>query len=426
MDWPAHLDEAGLLRLEALGQHLLGALPSVPRDRFLLGLAVFVVALLLRRPVGWAAGLVIGRIVGVRNKGLRDDVTAALRPPLGLLAVAVGVFLAFEIIKSDESPVFARFSDQTVGTLFIVAAYWALLSMVTPLITYLVPGNGKLTESVLDWIRKAVQSAVVFFAIAAVLQQWGVRIGPLLAGMGIAGAAVALGAQTLFKNLISGVLILVEERFQYGDWVKVDGVVEGTVESIGFRSTRIRQFDDAAVEVPNSDLADNAVINFTQMRRRRIFWVIGVPYATSVDQLKRIRDGIEAYIHGSDDFVPPDLASTFVRIDSFGASSINIMVYCFTRTTKWGAWLEVKERLACELIDVVEGAGSSFAFPSTSLYVESLPAGRPELFLPPEGGQPRIVAAEAAGAPAGQGAIAPAGPGGAGLGGGSPGGGAPG
>lgn len=173
-------------------------------------------------------------------------------------------------------------------------------------------------------------------------------------------------------------------------------MVEGVVESIGFRSTKVRQFDDAAVQVPNSDLADNAVVNYTQMRKRRIYWLVGVPYSTSVAQLKQIRDGVEAHIHGCDDFVSYRIASTFVRIDSFGSSSINIMVYCFTKTTNWGEWLAVKERLAYKMMDIVLGAGSSFAFPSTSLYVETLPDDMPELFLPPQDGRPQIAPARPA------------------------------
>lgn len=120
-----------------------------------------------------------------------------------------------------------------------------------------------------------------------------------------------------------------------------------------------------------------------------------------MEQLRDIRQKIEDYIHTEEDFVSYKMASTFVRIDSFGASSINIMVYCFTKTTHWGEWLAVKERLAYKLMDIVTGAGASFAFPSTSLYVESLPADRPEVFLPPEAGKPQVKPmAEAGGGPA--------------------------
>ena len=170
-----------------------------------------------------------------------------------------------------------------------------------------------------------------------------------------------------------------------GDWIRVDGVVEGTVETIGFRSTAVRQFDKALVQVPNASLADNAVINFSEMTHRRIYWKLGVIYGTTVDQLRYIRDQIEAYILNGDDFAKPPEVSTFVRIDSFGDSSIDIMVYCFTKTTVWGEWLAAKERLAYRIKEIVQEAGSEFAFPSTSIYLESFPGDQPEVFQLPAG-----------------------------------------
>ena len=135
--------------------------------------------------------------------------------------------------------------------------------------------------------------------------------------------------------------------------------------------------------VPNAQLSDTAVINFSQMIYRRIYWHIGVEYSTSIEQLRQIRDGIDDYISNHDDFVPPEQASKFVRIDRFNDSSIDILVYCFTKTTKWGEWLIVKEELAYKIMEIVHEAGTGFAFPSTSLYIESIPSERPEAFVPP-------------------------------------------
>jgi MscS family membrane protein len=184
-------------------------------------------------------------------------------------------------------------------------------------------------------------------------------------------------------NLIAGITILAEHRFNPGDWIKVGDEVEGTVETIGFRSTMVRRFDKAPVHVPNAKLSDNAVINFSSMTHRRIYWMIAVEYRTTIDQLRRIRDEIENYIYGSDDFAKPPEVPTFVRIDRFNDSSIDIMVYCFTKTIHWGEWLAIKEKLAYGIKEIVEGAGTGFAFPSQSVYLESLPAGTPERFVPP-------------------------------------------
>ena len=109
----------------------------------------------------------------------------------------------------------------------------------------------------------------------------------------------------------------------------------------------------------------------------------GVEYSTTIDMLKKIRDSIEAYIIESDDFAHPPEVATFVRIDKFNDSSIDIMVYCFTKTTVWGEWLKIKEALAYKIKETVEGAGTGFAFPSQSIYVESFPGDQAEVFVPP-------------------------------------------
>jgi len=374
----------------ALDQDTLG----FPLDRMLVALGVFLLFVILRRPLRHLIVWLVARLTGLRNADLGDNVREALNGPAGILPVAFGAFLAFETLQVDANGRAAAVFDHTFASLILIAVFWALIGMVGPLVDTIRPLKRSLSHTMIDWVKRVLKGIVAFLAGAVVLQEWGVQIGPLLAGMGIVGAAVALGAQDLFKNLIAGFLILIEKRFQYGDWIKVDGVVDGTVEYIGFRSTRIRNFDDTVAQVPNAALSENAVTNYTQMRRRRIYWTVGVGYTKSVDQLKQIRDGIERYILDCGDFAPPQQASTFVRIDSFGGSSINIMVYCFTKTTVWGEWLQAKERLAYALVDIVYGAGSSFAFPSTSLYVERLPEGVPELFLPPDADdKPRFQAA---------------------------------
>jgi len=127
------------------------------------------------------------------------------------------------------------------------------------------------------------------------------------------------------------------------------------------------------VQVLNSQLSDRAVANFSAMTHRRIYWTIGVEYRTSVDQLREIRDETERYVLGNPDFAKPPKVATFVPIDKFYDCSIDIMPYCFTVTTNWGERLKIKERLACKIRGIVEGAGSGFAFPSRSLCVETIP-----------------------------------------------------
>jgi MscS family membrane protein len=313
-----------------------------------------------------------------------DHIVDALDAPMRLIPVVLGAFFAFEIL--DLSGELQDIGYRLIRSLVAFVIFWGLRNLVKPLSAMLGRLEGVFTSVMIEWLIKAMNASVVLVGAATILQIWGIQIGPILAGLGLLGVAVALGAQDLFKNLIAGILIIVEKRFAHGDWILVDGVVEGTVEGFGFRSTLVRRFDKAPVHVPNSKLSDNAVTNFSAMTYRRIYWRIGVVYSTTVAQLREIRDGIERYVHECGDFASPDEAATFVRIDAFSDSSIDIMLYCFTRTTVWGEWLAAKEKLAYRVKEIVEGAGSSFAFPSRSLYIETPAGERAEVFVPPAAG----------------------------------------
>lgn len=313
---------------------------------------------------------------------LDDTLAAALADPIRMVPVVMGVFFATEYLALTGT--LQDFATALNRSLIVGVLFWGFYRMVDPL-SFLLNRVGKVfTSAMVEWMVKAIKLLIALIGIATVLEIWGIEVAPIIAGFGLFGVAVALGAQDLFKNLIAGILILAEKRFAIGEWIKVDGIVEGTVESIGFRSTFIRRFDKAPVFVPNAKLSDSAVTNFSRMSNRRIYWMIGVEYRASVAQLKQIRDEIEAYLLDNSDFVQPDKGTLFVRIDRFSDSSIDIMLYVFTTTTNWGEWMGIKEDLAFAIKDIVEGAGSGFAFPSTSLYVETLPGEQPESFTPPK------------------------------------------
>lgn len=344
-------------------------------------IGIFLGFLVLR---GLLARFIIGslRVVVKRTAWEFDDLALeAIAPPMRAVPVVLGLFVAIYYLELEGKT--HEIATDITRTMITMVLFWALYRGIGPLSRLFRSLETIISEEFVEWIVKTLKVVVIVVGAATILQLWGIQIGPIIAGAGLFGVAVALGAQDLFKNLIAGILILGERRFRHGDWVRVEGLVEGTVESIGFRSTVVRRFDKAPVMVPNAQLSDTAVINFSQMIYRRIYWHIGVEYSTSIEQLRQIRDGIDDYISNHDDFVPPEQASKFVRIDRFNDSSIDILVYCFTKTTKWGEWLIVKEELAYKIMEIVHEAGTGFAFPSTSLYIESIPSERPEAFVPP-------------------------------------------
>ena len=333
-----------------------------------LGIVILLLFLLLR---GLISSFILKRLenyVAKTSNKFDDALVEASTGPVKFLPIVLGIFVASSYMEFDGKMLI--FIDNINRSLITILIFWLIHQVVEPL-TYLIRRVEELlSKDLLNWVVKANKILIIFFGFAATLDIWGIKIAPIIAGLGLFGVAVALGAQDLFKNLISGVLVLVEKRFKIGDWIFVEGVIEGIVERIGFRSTVIRKFDKSIATIPNSSFAENAVINISETTHWRISWIITLQYNSTIDQLKNIRDQIEKYIENNKDFKIGDETEHAVRIDKFSDSSIDLYVRCFTVTNEWSEWLKVKERLAVEIKKIVEGNGASFAFPSTSIYVE--------------------------------------------------------
>jgi len=355
---------------------------GVDIGRLVMAIAIFMTFLILRRLFTRFVLVFMKRMARQTSSNFDDHAIEVLEDPIRFIPIVMGTFFVIEYLELPST--LTVIGDHLVRSLITFSIFWALFRLVDPLSQFLRNLEKVFTLAMVQWLVKAIKAAFIFIGAATILQIWGIEVGPILAGLGLFGVAVALGAQDLFKNLIAGILIIAEKRFNTGDWIRVEDTVEGTVETIGFRSTVVRRCDRALVFIPNAKLSDSAVTNFSSMTHRRIYWKIGVEYRTSVDQLRAIRDGIESYVMENDAFAKPPETLLFVRIDSFSDSSIDIMLYCFTKTTNWGEWLEIKESLAYAIKEIVEAAGSAFAFPSQSLYIETDVAEGPEPFVLPK------------------------------------------
>ena len=334
--------------------------------QILIGIGIFLIFLIFR---GIISKVIIKRLESIAKRTtnkLDDTFVKAMEGPARFLPIVLGFFIAsYYMSFSDDGRAIVDTINRTLITIFI---FWVIHQIIEP-ISYILSGLDKvLTRELIGWIIKSLKVLIFILGVAAVLELWGIKIGPIIAGLGLFGVAVALGAQDLFKNLISGILVLVEKRFKIGDWILVENIIEGIVEKIGFRSTVIRKFDKSIAIIPNFQFAENAVINISQTTNWIISWTINLQYDSTIDQLKTIRNEIEDYIKKHEDY-KPDLGYA-VRVDSFAESSIDMYIRCFTKTDDLDEWLAVKERLAIQIKQIVEKNGASFAFPSQSIYVE--------------------------------------------------------
>lgn len=317
------------------------------------------------------------------------------RPMLFILAV-----YAFDICASVAYYPLAvplKFANY-ISVVFIIAFTWLILSVISGYGTIFI---GEITKKsgrkeVINLILKIVYFIIVVIALLSVLSKLGFNVSAIIASLGIGGLAVALATKDILANFFASVMLLFDNSFSQGDWI-VCGDIEGTVVEIGLRKTTIRTFDNALIFVPNSKLASDPIRNWNRRRiGRRIRMNIGIEYSATATQVKKCADDIrDMLINHPDIAKPEDLGSKsshfgsrfrqnivsiddlagyksnlFVVVDEFADSSINIMVYCFSKTVIWGEFLDVKQDVMLKIMDIVEQNGLNFAFPSQSIYIE--------------------------------------------------------
>ena len=309
----------------------------------------------------------LSKKAGQTDNRLDDKILESLRNPLGLIPIVFGFYLITFYLPLEGSVDF--FATTIVKMLVIFTIFSALANLCGPLLSLL--DNKWMTEAMVDWLRKTLEVLIWIIAAAMILDIWGIQIGPIIAGLGLFGVALALGAQDVFKNIFAGIFILSENRFQKGDRIRIGDSLHGIVDHIGFRSTTVRLFDSSPVFVPNADLSDAQVVNHQLMEIRRLDWTINLTYSTKIDQLKSICLDIESYIKDKKN-LPVDLTKdNFVKVSELGASSIDLKLICHTDPVGFADFSDVKEKLIFKIIEAVESNGSDFAFPSQSIYVEN-------------------------------------------------------
>ena len=335
----------------------------------LLKLAIFsfvlLITLLLRHVISKMIDITLKRILTSLDIESDGDIQQSLNRPLYIFSFIFIYYITITILSDNLT-----FLDNMMRAVTVFISYWIMSISLIPLLN-----RSKLSKIVGDtffhWSSKIIKVLLFCFTLVVIFEIWGIKVLPLIASFGIIGVAVALGAQDLFKNLIAGLVNITEGRFHVGDIININGIAEGTVENIGFRSTLVRRFDMIPVHVPNALLSEGALDNYTKRPHRRIWWEIGIEYGTSQQIIEKIITEIYDYIHHSDDFVYNDELDHQVVFDKFSASSMDILIICYTSQVKWQDYLNAKERLAYAIMNILEHHHVSFAFPSQTIYVKN-------------------------------------------------------
>tara|TARA_Y100001960_G_scaffold21921_1_gene19157 strand:+ start:1785 stop:2909 length:1125 start_codon:yes stop_codon:yes gene_type:complete len=311
----------------------------------------------------------VARFAENTQSTLDDEIIESLRRPVGLIPIAFGFYLITAYLPLAGS--LDLIATNLVKMLVIFTIFSALANFATPLLS-LVGDTSWLTPAMTTWFRRVIGVIIWVIGIAMMLDVWGIEIGPIVAGLGLFSVAVALGAQDMFKNIIAGIFIISENRFQPGDRIRVGEGLHGIVENIGFRSTQLRLLDTSPIFVPNTDLSDAQVINHQNMQFRRLYWTINLLYSTSIDQLKEICSEIQDYLDQNEDFAKNPGQENVVKVTELGSSSIDIKILCYTDFVSFTNFLKIKQDLVFAIMSAVSNHGSDFAFPSRSLYLENI------------------------------------------------------
>jgi len=295
----------------------------------------------------------------------------ALSKPFGFLILIGGIACTIVVLPLPAKPDINGF---ILGALKIAVAFnflWFLFRLVDIAAKYLGSlaerTESKLDDQLIPLINRSLKVTIGVISFLWIIQLLGYNISSLLTGLGIGGLAVALALQDTLSNFFGSIFIFLDRPFMVGDWIKI-GDVEGIVEEIGFRSTRIRTWFKTLVSMPNKNVANATIDNLSKMPKRRVSQVVGVTYQTSAEQMEQAVSSIKKILENEEHI---DQEFILVRFTDFGASSLNITVIYFTKDVGFAEHVEVKEKINLAIMRKLKELGLSIAFPTMSIYLEN-------------------------------------------------------
>ncbi|QPC82611.1 mechanosensitive ion channel family protein [Phototrophicus methaneseepsis] len=306
-----------------------------------------------------------------------EAILELLHLPLQLLVVALALAISGQFVDARSGALFGNL----VRSLVITSGFVALLRLVDwftrdSRIIQRVTGF-RIEDRLVPIFNTLLKIILFMLAVITVMQAWSIDITGLIASLGIVGLAFSLAAQDTASNLFGFMAIIGDRTFSVGEYIKTD-TIEGVVQNIGVRSTRIMQPDRGIVTVPNTTLANAPVQRFA---RRRVNFSFGVTYSTNADQMEALLEDVRKMLQSRDHVIKSSVAVYFTE---FADSSLNILVLCDLTLRDWRSVLEEREQINLKIMRIVAENNLSFAFPSQSVYIESMPNRPSQLPIGPD------------------------------------------
>ena len=290
-----------------------------------------------KRPAEWFF-IVLGVYVGVRYFPYLDHTNPLF---LDLIRVSIIVLATWGLygLASESSALFSRLNERY---------------------------NIHIDDILVPFFSRALRFILLAISFSIIAQEFGYEISGFVAGLGLGGLAISLAAQDALSNLFGGVVIITEKAFTIGDWILTPSV-EGTVEDITFRSTKVRTFADALVTVPNATLVKEPITNWSKMGKRQIAFNLHIAQVTPAEKLRRAVKRIEEYVKNHDDVHPETI---FVKFNEFQENGFAVYFYFFTKTTVWSEYLDVREEINFKILEILNEEEVELALDVHKLYVE--------------------------------------------------------
>ena len=312
-----------------------------------------------------------GTIIASKTNNEFDDlIIDVIGTPIVFAGFIIGLVAGYQFLTPDTAFITDNFL-KIVEALVIIDLTWLSLKLVDGIIIYfLVPlsskTDSKLDDQLIPILRKLAKASIIVLALVIILSSFGIEVMPLLAGIGVGGLAIAFAAQKTVEDMFGGLSIFISKQFVVGDAVKVNGV-EGTIDSVGLRNTRVKDWDGRINVLPNSKVVSGTILNITSEPMKRVSITLGLTYSTSYAKMKKAMQILKTIVKKHPDC---DNDSRAIFKD-YGDSSMNLwfVYYIKNKTRKFDVLNEVN----LEILNQFEKAGLDFAFPSQSVYIETMP-----------------------------------------------------
>ena len=330
-------------------------------------LLIFLLFLFLR---GALTRLILGfitKLAALSKRGIDSGFFQALERPLKSFILFLGLYIALTVLPLP--PPWQLYLTVFFRILIVVFAAWALYNLAEGRLIRSIGRRMGFDTLLTGFLIKAIKVIVTALAVIIIVQQLGYDINGFIAGLGLGGLAVALAAKDALANIFAGIVIIADKPFSVGDWIATPEV-EGTVEQVSFRSTKIRTFAQALVTVPNAVLAGEAVTNWSRMGKRRVNFDLKVALFTPREKLERTVRRMREMLRAEPSVHPETI---LVHWESFGESSLEITLYFFTKTTVYGEYLTVKEAINFKIKEILEEEGVELALPARGIHFSPYP-----------------------------------------------------